>query len=517
LRLIGKIFGIVFALLIAVVIGVFFWISDANRLKPELALLIQQNSEYTIQFNGDLAWALWPPISLTVEDLVAESKDKTDPQTITAGRIEAKLDLSAIWQDVDKWQVTRLNVTRATITDDTGTTTIPQFELANFRPGEPAKFSAVIEQPGTDPITTAKLSGQLTYWLADDGQPDRIALKNTKVVADDLTAVCEADITENANAPQKIPKPAADALLPSDTLLEYDFTTQCTISSLTVGTETFTSGRLDATNVNGKVNANLNIKDFLGGSLVSDVDINTRAKPMTWHILPQIKDVDSQRLLDWSQQKLQWVALIGLNSSIRMTGNTTQQLMNSIKAQSDFDGGQGQLNISKIKTQLMQLAALGQKQDDVTKWPDVWDYKSFTGNWVMEGQKHALKFALDNMSVKADGIYDLAADNLDFLANVTIHEAQESTPFKINPLLQGTAIPIRCKGPSADPKCKLDENAAKNLIAKAFQRGDDSGLRKKLETKIDDEVPEQYRETARSLLDILGRSLEGKEKEKEAE
>lgn len=79
MRVIGKIFGIVFALVIAVVIGVFFWISDANRLKPELALLIEQNSDYTVQFNGDLAWALWPPVSLTVEDLIAEYKDKLDP------------------------------------------------------------------------------------------------------------------------------------------------------------------------------------------------------------------------------------------------------------------------------------------------------------------------------------------------------------------------------------------------------------------------------------------------------
>ena len=101
-------------------------------------------------------------------------------------------------------------------------------------------------------------------------------------------------------------------------------------------------------------------------------------------------------------------------------------------------------------------------------------------------------------------------DTLDLLGNVTIHETEEGveSPFEINPLLVGTPIPIRCQGPSADPTCRLDQDASRALIAQALQRDDESGLRRKLEEKIDEKVPEEYRDTARDLLDILGRSLE---------
>ena len=111
------------------------------------------------------------------------------------------------------------------------------------------------------------------------------------------------------------------------------------------------------------------------------------------------------------------------------------------------------------------------------------------------------------MSVEAEGEYHYFDDGLNMLGHVTLHEPAPDSPFRINPLLQDTPIPIRCKGPSSDPKCRLDEKASQQIIARALA-DDESGMRRKLEEKIDEKVPEEYREAARSLLDLLGRSLE---------
>jgi hypothetical protein len=94
------------------------------------------------------------------------------------------------------------------------------------------------------------------------------------------------------------------------------------------------------------------------------------------------------------------------------------------------------------------------------------------------------------------------------LLNVTVHEPPEGSPFNVNPLLQGTPIPVRCTGSSAEPTCRLEEDAVQQLVARALTQGDESGLRRKLEEKIDEEVPEEYRDAARGLLDLLGRALE---------
>ena len=42
MRLLGRILGITFALVIALLIGGFYWIGDANRLKPELETLLSE-------------------------------------------------------------------------------------------------------------------------------------------------------------------------------------------------------------------------------------------------------------------------------------------------------------------------------------------------------------------------------------------------------------------------------------------------------------------------------------------
>ncbi len=514
LILFAKTLGILLALVIAVALGAFFWIQDANRLKPEITALLNNNTDYQVELNGDLAWQLFPPLKLNIADLTAvrETPEHRDYQKIEASSIALDLDVSAIWQDVNQWKITDFKVSDTTIHTKTSTTKITQFDLADFRPGEPATFELTATSL-TDPEAPldAHAAGSLTYWPATATTPQRINFDQTRIDADLVTGVCDGEATENPNAPTVLPEPSKADLLPIDTLLEYNVAARCQLDSLTLGTETFHSSDVDIANTNGSMNVALQVRDFLGGTLNTQINADANAQPVSWQITPNIENVDSQRLLDWTQQRLQWVALIALNGTLTMQGNTTDELAASVKAVTDFDGGQGQLNIAKIKEQLLRIATLTNKKEDVERWPDVWDYQTFVGNWQINGQQHALDFELDNMAVVAEGTYDHVGDQLDLLGHVTISEALENTPFKINPLLEGTPIPVRCRGALEDPTCRVDEKASQNIVAKALQRGSDSGLRRKLEDKIDEKVPEEYREAARNLLDLLGRKLEDEE------
>ena len=374
-----------------------------------------------------------------------------------------------------------------------------------------ASFHAELANQSTqteEPPTSGVLTGQLTYWPGDDTKQRRLEFVDTRLTSDTATGVCNAQAAENLNAPADLPEPGKDDILPIDTLLSYNFDIRCALDTLTIGTETFADSQLDLTNENGHTHTTLGVASFLGGSLSGTADINANKAPVTWHVVPDLKNVDSQRLMDWTDQRLQWIAPIVLNSSVTLAGNTEDELAQSVRAQTDFDGGKGQLNIAKIKEQLLRLATLTRKREEVESWQDMWNYESFVGNWQINGPQHMLEFVLDNMQVQAEGEYDYAKETIDLRGEVIIGEALDSTPFKINPLLQDTPIPIRCRGPVDDPECKVDERASKNLIAKALQRNDESGLRRKIEEKIDEEVPEQYREAARNLLDLLGRTLE---------
>ena len=171
-----------------------------------------------------------------------------------------------------------------------------------------------------------------------------------------------------------------------------------------------------------------------------------------------------------------------------------------------FDGGKGSINIATIKQQILSLATLLQEGDRISGWPDVWEYQRFVGDWRIDRQHHLLDLALDNLSVEAEGDYLPESEEIDLLAQLTFSNDPQFPVFDVNPLLFDLPIPVRCQGQLADPNCAIDQAAAQRIVASALQSGDATGLRSKLERKIEEEVPEEYQDAARSLLDIFSRS-----------
>lgn len=502
LRIVGMLFaGIIVLLIIAA-----YWIQDANNLKPELEALIAENSGYTATFKGDISWQLFPPLRLQVQQLELRQED----EFISVGDLQVTMDVSAMWEDINQWQVSQLQLRDTTRRKADASTQIDTLTVSDFRPQQPAAFALTgehLSKPGDEPFA-AILEGTFIYYPATATKGQRIALTDTQVDTAIASGLCQADVTELLKPAATAPVEREDDLLPLATLLGYNLTADCQLSALTLNNQTFERSNVSLTNVAGQTNVLLDVKDFLGGTLVADVDVDAAASPVAWTVVPDLQNVDSQRLLEWTEQNLQWIAPVAFNSTIRMYGNSTAELANSVQATSEFDGGQGQLNIATLKQQLMRIALLVRQTEELEQWPDVWDYQEFTGRWNINGPVHDMKFAIDNMSVDANGEYDYLGDAMDMLLNVTVHEPPEDSPFNVNPLLQGTPIPVRCTGPSTEPKCRLEEDAVQQLVARALTQGDDSGLRRKLEEKIDEEVPEEYRDAARGLLDLLGRALE---------
>lgn len=502
-----------------------YWLQDANNLKPEIEKLINENSDYQVRINGDMDWHLWPPLSLRMADVEAHQDD----QTLHAAELQMDMDLSAMWQNIDEWQITALHLYNTTLQQTDSELVIEQLDLMDFSLARPAPFQLTARWRSTaaaDGNTSEAaapmhmtLDGQVTFTPGDNKQPQTIKLNSTRFnLAQDTTraaGVCEIALVEVTPTTAAVPAEQVagqqpdqqDELLPLDILLANNIEAACQVASLTYANETFTQSRVELHNRDGKLHLMLDAADFFAGKLVADATVQLRQQPLQWQIVPEVSNVDSERLLRWAEQDLQWVAMIGMNGSMTLEGNTPASLANSVQAETTFDGGQGSINISKIKQQLAKMALLSGKSEDVAAWPDIWHYQDFTGDWRVDGAQHQLNFTLDNMQVDAEGSYNYLQESIDMLAHVIVHNAEHS-PFRINPLLAGTAIPVRCRGDAADPQCKLDEKASRNIIAKALQRDDESGLRTKLEQKIDEEVPEEYRETARNLLELLGRSLQ---------
>src|SRR6476620_7973206 len=82
-----------FVVLVVVVAGVSWLLSDANRYKPQLVELIHSRTGLVVAIKGDLSWRLWPPVQLLAKDITADwAADAAQPM-LTAGVLRLDADL----------------------------------------------------------------------------------------------------------------------------------------------------------------------------------------------------------------------------------------------------------------------------------------------------------------------------------------------------------------------------------------------------------------------------------------
>ena len=189
---------------------------------------------------------------------------------------------------------------------------------------------------------------------------------------------------------------------------------------------------------------------------------------------------------------------------LTLHGNTRRELIASLNGHTTFDGGQGTIDITEIKNAALAVAKVAGGTDKVNAWPDRLKYQRFTGTWDANGAEHVIDVALDNLTLKAKGKLDTLADDMDLRVTVTVNEDPKYQSFNVSSSLMGLALPIRCKGSLAAPKCGADEDGTRQLVADALS-GKNPEAKKKLDKAIDEKVPEQYRDAARSLLEMLNK------------
>jgi AsmA protein len=407
-------------------------------------------------------------------------------------------------RDVDQWRIQALTLNDVNMLDDSGELDMAVLTVRNFAFGTPAPISTTLTYTPTDaePIPV-ELSGTVTY----SPDPERITIGSMNFSTDIAAGVCNIDAAPAGGA-----APAAtgtdDELIPLEIWRSYDWEGQCDLEHVSVEDQRFEGVTAALANNGGAGDNVLRIPEFFGGSATLNLSLDASNEPVRWTLTPDLKNVDSQQLMAWLDQRLQWIAPLAYGGTLTFEGNTPDELIASLSGETSFDGGQGAISVTKIKQPLLALATLLRKPEQISAWPDVWDYERFVGNWRIDKQHHNLDFALDNLTVTADGDYDAIADRMDMLAELTFATLPEGRMFEVNPLMMDLPIPVRCRGALENPKCRVDDKAAQRLVATVLTSEEGSAMRDKLDQKIDEEVPEEYRETARGLLDMLGGALQ---------
>ncbi|MDZ7670277.1 MAG: hypothetical protein U5Q16_12960 [Gammaproteobacteria bacterium] len=476
-----------------------YLLQDPNRFKPELEALIERQSGIPLTIGGDLSWRLWPPLSLSAAGLSARHQG----QDWQVGRLTLELDALKVLSNPQHWEVQSLMLNDVTVRQDRGVVTLGEAHLRELTPGQPAPFSARLDYApveGQPPIPLT-LDGKVSI----DPQSQALAVRDTRFETSDAAGVCEVQAAP-AEDPAPIPAAKPEDIIPVEALLAYDWSGHCRVDWLLLKDRRFENLKVTADNQAGKAEVTISVPEFFDGRAAADVAVDARQTPLRWTVTPNLENVNSSELIAWLDQDLQWAAPLAYGGTLTFEGNSEQQMLTSLSGETRFDGGQGSIDISRIRNELLPLARMFNEEERIRSWPDVWDYQRFVGTWRIDGKEHRLAAVLDNLALTAAGDYDPMSDQLDMLAELVFTEDPDWPIFDVDPLLYDLPIPVHCRGTMAKPECRLDQNAAQRIVLAELGRGDDSDLRRKLETKIEQDVPEEYRDAARSLLELLGNS-----------
>lgn len=500
---------LVIALAVVVVLAVaaaYYLLQDPNRFKPQIEATIEEQTGARVDLGDDLSWVIFPPLALSASDITADYEGSH----YQLDRLRLKLDLMSVLRNrsIDEWEVEALTVNGLQVDQEGSRTRVEYLELRNFRPAVPSPFKArLVQQPAEGPELPLSLDGLVAF----DPNTNKASVKDTRFETTDASGVCNLTATYKPGAQPPDPD---DAIIPVSIWRSVDWSGDCLLDRLTLENEDFRNVTVTLANTGARSTTEVQIPEFFQGSAAATVDIDASATPVRWRVKPDLARADSTEVMAWLNQRLKWIAPLAYSGEITMTGNTEEELIHSVKGKTVFDGGQGRIDISQIKQPLLKLASLVKDADRIAAWPDLWSYQRLVGDWKIDGTHHELDFALDNLAATIKGTYDPLADALDANVQFLFENNPDISGFDVNPLLLGLPIPVTCKGSLEAPKCGVTREGTKELVAAVLTSEQGSDLRQELDRKIDEEVPEEYRDAARGLLDMLGDSLKKPQNQK---
>ncbi len=490
--------GLAVSAVLVAAVGYFF-LQDPNRYKPQIEAFIEERTGARVDIGADLSWRLLPPLGLSAAGIDAEYQGNR----YQLAAMDLDLDLMSVIRnrDINGWELKALTLTDLVVAQEGNETEVRSFVLRNFKPATPSPFSAELEQtPADGPSIPVTLEG----FIAFDPATTTASLTDTRFETTEASGVCQLDATMKEGEQPADPE---GSIIPVSIWRTIDWAGSCLLDRLTLAEENFANVTVDLDNQGGVSSTEVTLPDFFEGSAGAVVDIDASADPVQWRIVPDLARADSTALMEWLDRRLKWIAPLAYSGEITMTGNTKEELVRSVKGKTTFDGGQGRIDIAQIKGPLLNLATLFREPDRIAAWPELWSYERLIGEWEINGTKHQMDFALDNLTAAINGDYDPLTDALDAQVEFLFEDNPNMSSFDVNPVLVGLPIPLSCTGSLEAPKCAVTADATRNLVAAVLTSEEGSEIREKLDQKIEEEVPEEYREAARGLLDLLGESL----------
>ena len=192
-------------------------------------------------------------------------------------------------------------------------------------------------------------------------------------------------------------------------------------------------------------------------------------------------------------------------SSFTATGYTVEEMLDSLSGNSAFSITDNSVDIGVIKQVFTAIAALSPNGEAIQQWPDVIRFSDMSGYMILEDGLTSLqevRLRMDNFDISGSGRIDPDARNFDYDLLFTVLGAPYTQTIPIDVLYHNVPWPVDCSAAFADDVaryCRADFTRVRDI----FSQIGANALHHELQDIITDQVPEQFRDSARTLLRSL--------------
>ena len=355
-------------------------------------------------------------------------------------------------------------------------------------------------------VTAQRIQTADGEWRVDEWRyspiPERHALRGFQFQAQGARGRCDIEFAPR-HSTSAAPQANSPGLLPVEAIRQVNGSGRCGEVHLRIDEQRFEDLTAEFEVADGTARLHLQAPGVYGGSASARIEADAGAEPVDWNVRFNADGLRAQDLKPWLAEAVAWEAELAYEGEFRLQGNRIEELASSIAGESRLNGGPGRIEapfLNQIKKATSPFARGAGKAA-----PGPVRYQSLAGTWSIEGAAQRLDLALDNLVLRAKGEYHVADDRLDISAKVAVEEGADDAAFEVNPLLTGVGIPLRCAGTLAEPGCKLDDGAVRQLLAEAAKDG--SEMQRKVDAIIEEKLPPKQRQAARAVLRLLGGSI----------
>ena len=169
----------------------------------------------------------------------------------------------------------------------------------------------------------------------------------------------------------------------------------------------------------------------------------------------------------------------------------------------------GSVDIEKLKNTVANISVLAGRENPAAEWPNVMQYQSLLVNASLQDEQVIAEANLDNLHVAMRGTLAKAGGALNLDGALTVKRANADQLVQLDPLFTDLHLPFYCQGTMAEPDCGPDTSAAASIVSRLAKRAGRRVVREKFEESllddIEEKIPEELRDGAKQLLNLLRR------------